>query len=120
MARTRAFNITEELNKIITQEVGQINAACERGLDKAAEFMRRKLEEATPVDTGRTQKSWITIDQYTGVRYIKNTQTNKKGIPIVNLLEFGAKGKPFVRRTFEANKDKVIEIIKGEIEHGNR
>ena len=121
MAKVRTFDISEEIKKIIDEQAAGIMANTERALDKAAEFMQQKLEEAMPVDTGETTKSWLTKDQYTGVRYIKNTRLNKKNIPVVNLLEFSAKGKPFVRKTFNANKNKVIEIIKKEIQqHGNR
>lgn len=118
MAKVRTFDISEEIKKIIDEQAAGIMANTERALDKASEYMVQQLENATPADTGETKKAWITKDQYTGVRYIKNTRLNKKNIPVVNLLEFGAKGKPFVRKTFNANKNKVIEIIKGEIENG--
>ena len=120
MAKARTFDLSEEIKKIIDQQANIVLEKKEKALDKASDYMVQQLENATPVDTGETKKAWITKDKYTGVRYIKNTRLNKKNIPVVNLLEFGAKGKPFVRKTFNANKNKVIEIIKGEIENGNR
>ena len=118
MAKIRTFNISEEIKKIIDEQANVILADKERALDKASEYMQEKLEAATPIDTGETKRSWITKDKYTGVRYIKNTRLNKQNIPVVNLLEFGSKGKPFVRKTFNANKGKLVEIIKGEIGNG--
>lgn len=117
--RTDTLHIGEEIKKILDEQSSAVMGAKERALDKAAEFMQQKLEEATPVETGETRKSWITKDQYASVRYIKNTRVNKKGIPVVNLLEYSVKGKPFFRRTFLANKEKVVEIIKKELQNGS-
>ena len=91
----------------------------DRGLDRAMNYMRDKLVEATPVESGLTHDSWKGEDKYKNVRYINNTRVNEKGIPVVNLLEYGKKGKPFVRKTMAAEQQRVIDIIKGEIEHGN-
>jgi hypothetical protein len=46
---------------------------------------------------------------------------NKQGgvIPLANLVEFSYKGRPFIRKTFDANKEKIIEIIKKGVEDGN-
>lgn len=115
--RINTLDIYDEFKKLLDEQAVKITGERERALDKAAEFMQAKLEAATPVDTGETKKSWITKDKYTGVRYIKNTRLNKQNIPVVNLLEFGSKGKPFVRKTFNANKNKIIEIITGELKH---
>ena len=76
--------------------------------------------DATPVESGLTRDSWHCEDKYKNVRYINNTRVNKKGIPVVNLLEFAEKkGHPFVRKTVAAEQQTIIDIIKGEIEHGN-
>ncbi len=115
----------DEVLQGITQEV---YAAVDRGLDKAARHMEHALEVATPYDTHETQRSWEVNFKYRNVRYIYNTSTRPKTpgdtitsgdgeIPIVNLLEFGRKGKPFVRKTVQENQNQVINIIKGEIEH---
>ena len=92
--------------------------------------MKQALEAATPIDDGETRRSWEVDFKYRNVRYINNTATRPKtpgdkitsgdgNIPIVNLLEFGKKGKPFVRKTVQAEQEQIINIIKGEIEHGN-
>ena len=122
-----------ELSTAIDEAIGEISeevyAAVDRGLDKAARHMEQALEAATPVETGEVKRSWKVDFKYRNVRYINNTATRPKTpgekitsgdgeIPIVNLLEFGKKGKPFVRRTVQAEQAKVIEIIKEEIRNG--
>ena len=123
-----------ELSQAIDEAIGEVSrevyAAVDRGLDKAALHMKQALEAATPIDDGETRRSWEVDFKYRNVRYINNTATRQKtpgdkitsgdgNIPIVNLLEFGKKGKPFVRKTVQAEQEQIINIIKGEIEHGN-
>lgn len=130
-----------ELSQAIDEAIGEVSrevyAAVDRGLDKAALHMKQALEAATPIDDdeqqvrrGETRRSWEVDFKYRNVRYINNTATRPKtpgdkitsgdgNIPIVNLLEFGKKGKPFVRKTVQAEQEQIINIIKGEIEHGN-
>ena len=127
-----------ELSTAIDEAIGEISeevyAAVDRGLDKAARYMEQALEAATPVDIdsenpGEVKRSWKVDFKYRNVRYINNTATRPKKpgdkitsgdgeIPIVNLLEFGKKGKPFVRRTVQVEQAKAIEIIKEEIRNG--
>ena len=122
-----------ELSTAIDEAIGEISeevyAAVDRGLDKAARHMEQALEAATPVETGEVKRSWKVDFKYRNVRYINNTATRPKTpgekitsgdgeIPIVNLLEFCKKWKPFVRRTVQAEQAKVIEIIKEEIRNG--
>lgn len=118
------LNLYDELKSILDEYSNDLFEAKERGLDKASDYLVEKLEVASPVRTGELQKSWLRTDKYKGVRYVGNSavgSNNKQGygIPLTNLLEFSSKGKPFIRRTFEENKDTIIEIIKGEIENGN-
>ena len=122
-----------ELSTAIDEAIGEISeevyAAVDRGLDKAARHMEQALEAATPVETGEVKRSWKVDFKYRNVRYINNTATRPKTpgekitsgdgeIPIVNLLEFGKKGMPSVRRTVQAEQAKAIEIIKEEIRNG--
>lgn len=111
-----------ELSTAIDEAIGEISeevyAAVDRGLNRAALHMKQALEAATPTETGKTKDSWEIDFKYKNVRYINNTSVNENGIPIVNLLEFGSKGKPFVRRVVQAEEENIINIVKGEIEHG--
>lgn len=120
------LNLAEELKEVLNEYSNELFEAKERGLDKASDYFVEKLEDASPVRTGKLKESWQRTDKYKGVRYVGNSSSavgSKNeygyGIPLTNLLEFSSKGKPFIRRTFEENKDKLIEIIKGEIENGN-
>ena len=127
MARRRSSGSLQprlgELSEAIDEAIGEVSeeiyAGVDAALDKAARHMAQALETATPVETGKTRSSWEVDFRYKNVRYINNTSVNEQGVPIVNLLEFGKKGKPFVRRTVQAEQDNIINIIKGEIEHGN-
>lgn len=106
--------VEEALNEIVEATYEQID----RGLDKAMDYMRDKLAAASPEKSGLTRESWEGEDKYKNVRYINNTRVNEDGVPVVNLLEYGKKGKPFVRRTVQAEQAKAIEIIKEEIRNG--
>lgn len=118
------LNLYEELKDILNQYTDELLDAKERGLDKASDYFVEKLEQASPERTGELKRNWKRTDKYKGVRYVGNTSvgsTNKQGygIPLTNLLEFGSKGHPFIRKTFEDNKEQIIKIIKGELENGN-
>ena len=104
------------LEGVLSNITKEMYEAADLGLDKASEYLKNKLEAATPVDTGKTSKKWEADLKYRNVRYINNTALNKQNIPIVNLLEFAANGKPFVRKTVSENESAVVEIIKNEIE----
>ena len=118
------LNLAEELKDILNEYSQEVFESKEQALDKASDYLIEQLKNASPVKTGEFSNSWIRTTKYKGVRYIGNTaggSTNKYGhqIPLSNLIEFSSKGKPFIRRTFEQNKDEIIKIIKGEIENGN-
>lgn len=106
--------VEEALNEIVEATYEQID----RGLDKAMDYMRDKLAAASPEKSGLTRESWEGEDKYKNVRYINNTRVNEDGVPVVNLLEYGKKGHPFVRKTVQAEQAKAIDIIKEEIRNG--
>lgn len=109
------LNLYNELKDVLDEISEELEQQKEEGLNKATDYFVEKLKEATPVDTGETARSWITDKKYRGVKYINNTAVNNQGIPIANLLEFSKKGKPFIRKTFEREKPRIIEIIMEEI-----
>ena len=118
------LNLAEELKDILNQYSQELYESKEQALDKASDYMMEKLEQNSPVDTGKFKQSWTRTDKYKGVRYIGNSAVGGKNsygynIPLSNLIEFSSKGKPFIRRTFDENKEEIIRIIKGEIEDGN-
>ena len=118
------LNMAEELKDILNEYSKELYASKEEALDKASDFMMEKLEQNSPVDTGKFKDSWTRTYKYKGVRYIGNTDVGGKNqygydIPLSNLIEFSSKGKPFIRRTFDENREEIIRIIKGELENGN-
>lgn len=118
------LNLAEELKDILNEYSQELFESKEQALDKASDYLMGKLEQASPVRTGEFQQSWVRTTKYKGVRYVGNSAVGGKNqygynIPLSNLIEFSSKGKPFIRRTFEENKDNIVKIIKGEIENGN-
>lgn len=110
------LNMAEELKDILNEYSQELYASKEEALDKASDFMMEKLEQNSPVDTGKFKQSWNRTYKYKGVRYIGNTSVGGKNqydynIPLSNLIEFSSKGKPFIRRTFDENKEEIIRII---------
>lgn len=116
------LNLYDELKDILDEYSEELYANKEEALDAAADFLVGQLEAESPVRTGKLKESWLRTDKYTGVRYVGNSSVgsnNKQGygIPLTNLLEFGKKGHPFIRKTFEQNKERIIDIIKGGLEN---
>lgn len=119
------LNLAEELKDILNEYSRELYESKEQALDKASDYMMGKLEQNSPVDTGTFQKSWTRTTKYKGVRYIGNSAVGSKNkygynIPLSNLIEFSSKGKPFIRRTFDDNKEEIIRIIKGELENNGK
>lgn len=112
-------SLSSAISDVLQDITEEVYEAVDRGLDKGAKFLQEKLEEATPVDSGETRGKWVVDFHYRNVRYINNERLNENRIPVVNLLEFGSSGKPFVRKTVVENQDEIINIIKGEIQNGN-
>ena len=54
--------------------------------------------------------------KYRNVKYINNTATNKQGYPIINVLEYSSKGKPFVRKVVKRETPNIERIILKEME----
>lgn len=119
----KQFNFAEELKPILDQYSNEVKDLKEKGLDSAADYFIEKLEQASPVRTGELRHSWVRTYKYKGVRYIGSTASAGKNeygydIPLSNILEYSVKGHPFIRATFEANKENIIKIIKETIENG--
>ena len=119
------LDLAYELKDVLNEYANELIHEKEIALDKAADFFVDRLEDASPVgETGEFKRSWKRTDKYAGVRYIGNTDVGGKNeygqsIPLANLIEFSSKGKPFIRATFERNKDKIISIIIDEMNKTN-
>lgn len=115
MAKSFSFlDLEKELNKF----GDEVKVNREKALDEASDYVMDKLKKNTSVRTGKTKESWERSTKYKGVRYINNTALNKNNIPIINLVEYSKKGKPFARKTFDACIPQVENIFKNNIEKG--
>lgn len=122
------LNLYEELKDIFDEIGKEFTIQKEIGLNKGADYLIDCLEANTPIQNipggGITKIKWSRSTEYKSVRYLYNTALRtdaERGdvvgdrIPIVNVLEFAPKGKPFVRKTFEKEKDKIVNIIVEEL-----
>lgn len=107
-----------DLEKELEKFGNEVIKNTEEALTKAGEYVIGRLQNAMPIATGRTKESWVLEEKYKRVRYINNTALNSNKIPIVNLLEYSRKGKPFVRRTFDSCVPQIESIIKNNVLKG--
>lgn len=101
------IRLQAELTNIM-QQVSQLG---NEALNDASDLVKSRLESATPVQTGTTRADWVNVNKYNLVKYIFNESVNEKGIPVVNLLEFGSKGNPFAIATFRACFNEIEDTI---------
>ena len=107
-----ATNLEKEFQKILLEYREQMFQATEEALDKVSLEMQKRFEQASPVGNSfpHFKHSWDRKMQYKGVRYIGNTKRvpNDAGIPLSNILEYGRNGKPFIRRTWNVNRNEIF------------
>jgi hypothetical protein len=117
-----ASSLEEQFAEILKEYDQELKEDIEKALTKASRIMVRSLAAASPMgdDSPHFRNQWGLKTKYTGVRYIGNSKSvpSKNGdIPLINLLEYGPYAKPFVARTFEANKETVfntfVQTLKG-------
>ena len=119
--RTNTF---KDVGNTLDDFLQQVKAISNEALNEATRMTMSKLVAATPVGTeteGRahTRDSWIGEFKYNGVKFVYNIAVNEDGVPILNLLEFSSKGKPFARRTFQECSEDIAEIINKELNKVN-
>lgn len=111
------INLAQELHDVLNEYANDLIAEKEAALDEAADYLVQKYEQASPTRTGKFKNSWVRTDKYVSVRYIGNTAVAGKNkiyggdIPLSNIIEFSKNGTPFMRKTFESNKNTLINII---------
>lgn len=102
--------------KAIQDELAELAKAVqdekEAALEEATSMVVDKLKQATPENTGRTRAAWEKQLKYNGVKFVYNTALSPQNIPIVNLLEYSFKGRPFAIKTFNncvTNIEAILE-----------
>lgn len=118
-------NLEKQFDEIIAEYKKSLDGSVEEVLTEIGNDMISQLQVASPVssydssDGAHLRDCWAMKTKYHGVRYIGNTKLVHDNIPLINLIEFGAKGNPFVERTFEINKDslytKFIQKLGGKL-----
>lgn len=120
---TTSWNFIGDELKLILQKIKQeVSEKREKALNEASIYLKQKFEEATWVKSGKLKASWILNDKYKNVRYIYNIDILPAGdgnpfggVPKLNLVEYSKiHGKPFVRKTFDANVyslEKIMEKV---------
>ncbi|MGI6751087.1 MAG: hypothetical protein ACOX4U_00480 [Anaerovoracaceae bacterium] len=102
------------IDNIIKGYEKKVYEATDEGLDKGAALLKEVLGEASPRKTGGFAKSW-NVEKLTGLRLIHNTKIvygKGKPIPLVDILEYSTtRGKPFVKRTYNAKRREIANII---------
>lgn len=115
-----SFNLEKQFQEILDEYKKTLDKEVEDALTDIGNTLIQELSRASPVGvyenpTGEPhfKDCWAMKTKYHGVRYVGNTKRVHDGIPLSNLIEFGSKGKPFIERTFEQNKNRLYsEFVK--------
>lgn len=118
-----ATNLEQEFQKILKEYRDQMFEVTEEALNIVSLEMQKKFEQASPLGDSvpHFKHSWDRKMHYKGVRYIGNTKRvpNESGIPLSNILEYKRNGKPFIKRTWDVNKNEMfnrfIKILGGKV-----
>lgn len=108
------LDLEKQFEDILKEYKTELREDIENALTQSSQIMVDRLKAASPVgdDSPHFKDQWGLKTKYTGVRYIGNSKTapSKSGnIPLINLIEYGPHAKPFVAKTFEANKEQVFQ-----------
>ncbi|MDA3781198.1 MAG: hypothetical protein PF487_13380 [Bacteroidales bacterium] len=116
-----AFNFQKEMATIINKYRKENFKATQKALEIAADELARTMASNTPagMGTGLMKRSWG-IKKYPNEVYVYNSRGAKGfnlGIPLSNVAEYSRKGpNRFIGRTFEANKQKIVDTFKKEFQ----
>jgi hypothetical protein len=114
------LSLAKQFKNIISDYQKEVSEKVESALDDASKYMEDQLAAQSPRNSGGFSQSWDRKMQYKRVRYIGNTKVTdrpkkfshqKGGIPLSSLLEYGIKGRPFIKRTFNAHLNKTYQIF---------
>lgn len=113
--KNAAFDFENEMRNVLNKLTDKTFKATQAALKDTGNETSRILASNTQTSgTGQFQRGWTQKD-YKNATYVFNSRgvngTNK-GIPISNLAEYSARGpKPFVERTFNANKSRIFSFF---------
>ena len=117
------INLEDQFAQIIRDYRDKQFESIQKSLDVAADWMVTKLESASPIGNSSIhfRDQWEVKRKYPNVRYIGNAKMTKespnfRSVPLSNILEHGRKGRPFIKRTYNANKAELFSRFKNELE----
>lgn len=118
----KADTLSDAIASVMKEYGDIIFKAADDGVDEAAKALAQAERLATPRDTGNMAKGWkVEAKKYKMVRFVGNntTVTSKahEDISLANIIEYSTtRGKPFIKRTYESNVDRIARIIMGRIQ----
>ncbi|MFH2116765.1 MAG: hypothetical protein ABII85_01835 [Bacillota bacterium] len=125
------ISIEQQLKGVLNEyRKNNLRPQIEKGLDAAANTLKRNLEEAIPSgDTNpHFKSSWIIKNKYKGVRYVGNTKKVKykegkrvtREVPLSNILEYAvsSKHKGSIGRTVRKSKSAVKSAFEQSFKKG--
>ena len=108
--------------KIEKEIITMVGVRVEKGLDAAAEEMKKELENVSPFleHAGEHIKNSWDDKSYPKKRYVGSTKRVKyqnRMVPLSSLLEYGknSKHKGFIRKAFNNAKPRLIQAFKNAI-----
>lgn len=122
--KIRPGDLQAEIEKALREYGDIVYRATEEGLEAAQNVLIEELKAASPKRTGKFAKAWKgTGKKYKLMRFVGNSVTVKSGkkeVPLSNILEYSpTRGKPFIKRTFDASVEKMaaaaVAAIKKEV-----
>lgn len=112
-------SLNQQLKTIIAEYGQELDEEIQKALTVSGDYLITQLKLSSPVDSSNSgehlRDCWAMKTKYHNVRYVGNTKQVHDGIPLINLLEYGSKGHPFVATTFELNKNQIFDIFKNNL-----
>lgn len=104
------INLQQQFDTVINKYRDELFDKVQVALEEAAEDVAKFLAAASPVgnSTDHFRDHWGVEKKYKNIKIVYNDKLNNNRIPLTNLLEFGRKGRPFVKKTWESIKDDIL------------
>lgn len=119
------LHLQEDVEKILEEYIGEAEEAAEDGMDAAEKVLIKRLKAASPKGitkqyakswqgSGAKEKLYRAVGNTKSVKGAKKKRGRKRGteLPLSDILEYSTvRGHPFIRRTFEASVDEMVNAM---------
>lgn len=110
-------DVPDAIENILNDFLKESYDVRQEALMKGATFLKEKLEEAAPENTGEYKQCFVIEAKHGDHKYVGNTKHVKdpssNNIPLSNILEYT--GHAHIRPTFDSNEEAIFQIIKNSI-----